>query len=700
MAGPQGMIIDAVFGSEAIDSSGEILDVAGADLSNLEQGMGQLNYEHRGEDEQGASANDWVGRIVCVKKIFKESDCDSDRQRKFWKEIELPFIYGICRLYDAAGHRGAQALAAIIRDHHANGEKILWRYSVEGTTLKTSADKKTLQQTVIYNVAMTRKPCNRTAETGILSDPQAPDGFEKSPIKVEKDFLEEVLKRSEQHFHPNATPLGAATYIQYNPEIPAPDLDATLHKMEEFSKALTGGSYNAAPGTLTGGAALQREDLSLMRKWSQDARKALTKWDGKADLKAHLKSECPEASDHFIDRFADLVDKYQVGKKDSVLKLGNMVQKHEGLVRRFEAMTVELKKASQAMLSKDEKPRAKKKSSAPAAPAMARFMGKGVKPGVMQTVGGGAMDVLHVDPTHVYAVPAGKAGKHTADELKKIPRRGQDKSFYISQYPEAIDDPATIDDRHTTHYNDEKQKKMVHGMDFNKPGQPQGPNGEWRMGAHAPVYVKHMDEMHDFPGSRREVVFHNLARDFFGMGDHVPTTAHMIHPKTGEEMAAVEGVRGRHPSPNSADDREAVLQAGKNGDLDKMALMDHILGNNDRHGENWMLDHNKKVKLIDHESTFSTAHYMPHYIKMYHRIHDEEQKDPAFVPATNQPVSHAAQMWLHKLDASKLAEQMKSQLVPDRFAQQTIRRLMAAKAAFTNDPGLDHHRAMKAIVGA
>lgn len=693
------MLLDAVFGSEAIDSSGEILDVKGSDITNLEQGLGQINYEHRGDEDEAASGNDWVGKIVYVKKIFKESDCDNDRQKKFWNELELPFIYGIVRLYDAAGHKGAQALAAIIRDHHANGEKILWRWSVEGTTLKTSPDKKHLLETVIYNVALTRKPCNRTASTGIISDPQAPEGFDKTPIKVDKDFLEEVLRRSEQHFHPNATPLGAATYIQYNPEIQAPDLDDALHKMETISKALTGGSYNAAPGTLTGGAALQREDLSLMRKWSQDARKALEKWDGTTDLKAHLKSECPEASDHFIDRFSDLVDKYQVGKKNSVLKLGNMVQKHEAIVRRFEAMTVELKKASRTMLEKADKPKKESGQIRPN-PATIRFMGKNVKPGQMETVGGGRMDVLHVDPTHVYAVPAGKAGQHAADELKKIPRRTQDKAYYVSRYPEAVDEPATIDERHTTHFNDEKQKKMVHGMDFTKEGQPQGPNGEWRMGAHAPVYVKNMDEMHDFPGSRREVVFHNLARDFFGMGDHVPTTAHLIHPKTGAELAAIEGVRGRHMSEKKADDREALLQAGNSGDLDKMALMDHILGNNDRHSENWMLDHNKKVKLIDHESAFEKHHYMPHYIKMYHKIHDEENEDPAHVPATHQPVSHAAQKWVRGLDANKLLEQMKAQLVPERFANRTYRRLLNAQAAFAEDPGLDHYRAMKAIVGA
>ena len=55
-----GMLIDGIFASEAIDSSGEILDVKGADITDFEDGKGVLNFEHRGDDAPGASANDIV----------------------------------------------------------------------------------------------------------------------------------------------------------------------------------------------------------------------------------------------------------------------------------------------------------------------------------------------------------------------------------------------------------------------------------------------------------------------------------------------------------------------------------------------------------------------------------------------------------------------------------------------------------------
>lgn len=132
-----GLLLDGIFASEAIDSSGEVFDVDGADLSIMEEGRGVANYEHRGPgaENETASGNDIVGKIVATKKIFTEKDCENDRQRLYWKKVELPFIYGIVRLFDGAGHAGAIALAATIRDLDANNEPVLVRFSIEGTTL-------------------------------------------------------------------------------------------------------------------------------------------------------------------------------------------------------------------------------------------------------------------------------------------------------------------------------------------------------------------------------------------------------------------------------------------------------------------------------------------------------------------------------------------------------------------------------------
>src|SRR5262245_35192186 len=161
-----GMIIDGVLGSEAIDSSGEVLDVAGADISDVDKGTCSLNWEHT-PGEKGPLTK--VGIVLAAKKIFSRADCENDRQRMYWDEVKLPFIYGVARLDDCACHDDARAIAAIIRDHAANDEPILCRYSVEGATLDKKDNR--LKESVVRQVAITVKPCNRTAISGLIEDP-------------------------------------------------------------------------------------------------------------------------------------------------------------------------------------------------------------------------------------------------------------------------------------------------------------------------------------------------------------------------------------------------------------------------------------------------------------------------------------------------------------------------------------------------
>src|SRR4051812_44232935 len=127
---PRGMIIDGIAASEAIDTSGEILDIRGTDISDLVGGAGCLNWEHRKDSDAGASANDVVGAIIYAKKIFKESDCEDERQQKYWDEVKLPFVYIRAELFDDEGHPGAIALASVIRYYNRRKLPILVRYSI------------------------------------------------------------------------------------------------------------------------------------------------------------------------------------------------------------------------------------------------------------------------------------------------------------------------------------------------------------------------------------------------------------------------------------------------------------------------------------------------------------------------------------------------------------------------------------------
>lgn len=168
-----GMIIDGVFASESVDSSGESLLVAGCDISTMQAGEGLAVYEHRKKDDPGASPNDILGRIIYARKIFGPQDCEDDRQRWFWDRVGCALIYGKVRLYDGAGHPGAQALAAQVRDHHANGEKLAIRFSIDGSTLHR--DGGVLTRTIGRDIALTARPCNRTCDSGVLFDAAGAD---------------------------------------------------------------------------------------------------------------------------------------------------------------------------------------------------------------------------------------------------------------------------------------------------------------------------------------------------------------------------------------------------------------------------------------------------------------------------------------------------------------------------------------------
>jgi len=300
------MLLDGIFASEACDTSGERIIIKGLDITELEEGRGIANYEHKGEDK--GNGEEIVGRIVYAKKIFGEDDCETERQLDCWKKTKLPLLYGVVRLYDGAGHEGAKALAAAIRDHVANDEKILLRYSIEGSTLNKEGNE--LRECVARRVALTWKPCNRSCDTGLLEDPNAPEGFEKQ--HVTRDPLSFLDSKKSEFEDPLYARLGGSVTTEGNPILDGTDL----------AKAYTAGSTASAPGSLVGTAALQREDSGLKKKKAA-ALAAIRDYSGLFDrdkFKTFAKMRMPEASDEFLDHFANLAEDYHVKRKQLAKK--------------------------------------------------------------------------------------------------------------------------------------------------------------------------------------------------------------------------------------------------------------------------------------------------------------------------------------------------------------------------------------------
>ena len=391
----KGMVLDGIAASQVIDSSGEILEIAGADISTLDE-TGTINVEHMGSDhEKVVPGEETIGRIIYARKVLKQEDCESERQRMYWRQVKSPYIYIVYRLYDGAGHRGAQAFAAQIRDAVAHNEKILVRLSVEGSTLQRSKeDKNRIVESVCRKVSATLSPCNRTCDVGVIADPNAPTGYESSTKEEVKDLLADLVDKGEPE-HPAYARLGGAVETAY---IPFESDDDTMDKLRlvakaKMLKAITAGSYaGTAPSDLSGGAALQVEDRGLRHRM----RRAVTEYQGapfdKAEFRAFAKNLLPEADDSFLDHFTDVAHDIHARK----------LKKDEG----------DSKKPMSWLKPKEDKKKQSKRSPAPAKPVVPEAPVEAVPSPAQLTIRGKATapttaDAIHFDEkTGILHLPA------------------------------------------------------------------------------------------------------------------------------------------------------------------------------------------------------------------------------------------------------------------------------------------------------
>lgn len=227
------MLLDGLFATQAVDKSGEKLHIDGVDIKDYVKRIAPCDFEHAAErhakanwrEDMGSNrpgAADIVGQVIYAKRLMTEADCENDRQRQKWLEVGLPAIYGIVRLFDAEGHQGASEIAAMIRSAKTNGDPILVGWSIGGSTINREGDD--LLETVARSVALTCRPCNASCTADILAD-------------------QEAVAKSDR--------LGGWTTVETR-SIEFPD---------DLAKTLAAGFATAAPGDLSGSAALQKEDL-------------------------------------------------------------------------------------------------------------------------------------------------------------------------------------------------------------------------------------------------------------------------------------------------------------------------------------------------------------------------------------------------------------------------------------------------------
>lgn len=237
-----GTEFDAIAGSELRDTQGEILDVKGADISELEAGRGRINDNHSNK------MPDVVGRITKAKKIFGPEDCEDDRQKYYWHKVKAPYIYVKGLLFDDDGdHRSARAAAAILKHQHRTDSPLKLKCSVEGGIVKRGdKDSRILSRTKISGLALTFTPANNATLVEGLN-------LQKSRITEE----EKELINSYIPFAKNDVP----TLIEVSNNIAIERVTHKINKINDLVKALTSGYDGGAPNTKTGGAVLQTESI-------------------------------------------------------------------------------------------------------------------------------------------------------------------------------------------------------------------------------------------------------------------------------------------------------------------------------------------------------------------------------------------------------------------------------------------------------
>lgn len=364
----KGMVIAGIFSSQCVDGSGERVLTRGIDITSMVEGKAGANYEHI-STEKGVG-REILGTVIYVHKVLTYADAEDDLQKDLWKRNrEKPYLFGMVRLYDAAGHETAKNVAAMIRDSVAHKDPLRMDFSIEGSTLTREGND--ITESIARAVALTIKPACKAAVSELILDPNAPSGYEKvdntEMLKAEV-FADPMYRKIGKAVEQPALVLSDSTKPEQDPQY---RLIKNLTTIKTLKKALTAGTAEGAPSTLTQGAALQREDLGRIYKGSVLA--AIRDYDDPWDrekFKKHLKeslakANLPEVSDSYINHFVDVAEATKLKKSVELAKSEN-----DDLIK---------KETAPVLSNPDESVIEEKRDKIPATAKFLTFRGKKLK---------------------------------------------------------------------------------------------------------------------------------------------------------------------------------------------------------------------------------------------------------------------------------------------------------------------------------
>jgi hypothetical protein len=183
-----GTIVHGIGASEHLDTAGEIIDIKGLDISSLGGADSVLNWEHNSKQNPVQVC----GKITFAKKIFKESDCSNNNEKKFWNKCKKPFVYVKGELFDhpELGHDGAKNVAAMLRYNNkdkGDSARNLISLSIEGGKIEKKG--MVITKSIARDVALTIKHANHMCVVEILDDVK-----EREQLYKQEDILVDLKK--------------------------------------------------------------------------------------------------------------------------------------------------------------------------------------------------------------------------------------------------------------------------------------------------------------------------------------------------------------------------------------------------------------------------------------------------------------------------------------------------------------------------
>jgi len=182
--------IHGIGSSQAIDTAGEIVDLAGLDCSSLVGGS--FNFEHNSSVPAAI-----VGKVLEYKKIFSEKDCENDSHKYFWDKCKTPYLYVMGRLFDDKKPSAKEIAALFIDDAEHPDEPPSIGFSIEGS--KVSKSGIIVDKSIARRVTCTGAPANKTCVAELVPNPDLKDSTTDtdSIFKSEPSHTIELLEKAE-----------------------------------------------------------------------------------------------------------------------------------------------------------------------------------------------------------------------------------------------------------------------------------------------------------------------------------------------------------------------------------------------------------------------------------------------------------------------------------------------------------------------